>query len=132
MKTFGSDAGVYQSLTPLEKGRSYLVTAWVKRLSGALAVEAYRLSRSAQIVESPDDLDIGGRIIPSARASGRLMRIRYAPPYVHIPRISLKDLIEHPGMAAQVAGKVVFAGVTDQTAARDWLFTPYSAGKPMV
>jgi len=41
IKTFGSDAGVYQSLAPLEKGKTYLVSAWVKRLSGTLAVEAY-------------------------------------------------------------------------------------------
>jgi hypothetical protein len=41
VKTFGSDAGVYQSLAPLEQGRTYLVSAWVKRLSGTLSVEAY-------------------------------------------------------------------------------------------
>ncbi len=27
---------------------------------------------------------------------------------------------------------MVFAGVISQTAAKDWLFTPYSTGKPMV
>lgn len=41
VKTFGSDAGVYQTVTPLTKGRSYLVSAWVKRLSGTLGLEAY-------------------------------------------------------------------------------------------
>ena len=41
VKTFSGDAGVYQSLAPLEKGRTYLVSAWVKRLTGTLAVEAY-------------------------------------------------------------------------------------------
>jgi len=41
VKTFGSDAGVYQSLIPLEKGRTYLVSAWVKRISGRLTIEAY-------------------------------------------------------------------------------------------
>lgn len=41
VKTFGGDAGVYQSLIPLEKGRTYLVSAWVKRLSGTLALVAY-------------------------------------------------------------------------------------------
>src|SRR5205814_2063630 len=39
----------------------------------ALSLEAYRLSRGASIVESPADLDVGGRMIPSTRAGGRLM-----------------------------------------------------------
>jgi signal transduction histidine kinase len=100
----------------------------------ALALEAYRVSRGGvQIVESPADLDIGGRVIPSTRADGRLMRIRYRPPSMEpIPRVSLKALLDDPKFAAQFSGKVVFAGVTDQTAARDWLFTPYSDGQPMV
>ncbi len=99
----------------------------------ALALEAFRLSRTgARIVESPTDLEVGGRLIPSTRAGGRLMRIRYAPPGVVIPRVSLQALLDDPGLAARFSGKVVFAGVTSQTAAKDWLFTPYSAGKPMV
>ncbi len=98
----------------------------------ALSLEAYRLSRGVAIVESPTDLDVGGLIIPSAQAGGRLMRIRYAPPPVTIPKVSLKALIDDPRLASQFKGKVVFAGVTSQTAAKDWLFTPYSAGKPMV
>ena len=99
----------------------------------ALALEAYRVSRGAQIVESPTDLDIGGRIIPSTRAGGRLMRIRYRPRSMKaIPRVSLKALLDDPSLAANFSGKVVFAGVTDQTAARDWLFTPYSDGQAMV
>ena len=98
----------------------------------ALALEAYRVSRGAQILESPEDLEVGGRRIPSTWAGGRLMRIRYAPPGVTIPRVSLAALLRDSRLASQFAGKVVFAGVTDQTAARDWLFTPYSAGKAMV
>ena len=41
IKTFATDAGVYQTLAPLEKGTTYLVSAWVKRLSGELEVVAY-------------------------------------------------------------------------------------------
>jgi len=110
---------------PLEKA-----TAHDRRW--ALSLEAYRLSRGAQIVESPTDLEIGGRVIPSARAGGRLMRIRYVPPSMTIPRVSLKALLDHPQLAKRFSGKVVFAGVTAQTAVRDWLFTPYSDGRPMV
>jgi CHASE2 domain-containing sensor protein len=35
----------------------------------ALALEAYRLSRGAQILESPGDLDIAGRLIPAGSPS---------------------------------------------------------------
>jgi signal transduction histidine kinase len=100
----------------------------------ALSLEAYRLSRvpGVQIMESPADLDVGGRLIPSTRAGGRLMRIRYVPPSMHIPRVSLRALLNDPRRAAEFSGKVVFAGVTSQTAAKDWLFTPYSTRVPMV
>ena len=98
----------------------------------ALSLEAYRVSRAAAILESPEDLDVGGRLIPATRAGGRLMRIRYAPTSMHIPRVSLKALLDNPQLAASFSGKVVFAGVTAQTAVRDWLFTPYSGGTPMV
>lgn len=90
------------------------------------------MSRGAQVLESPEDLEVGGRRIPSTWAGGRLMRIRYAPPGVTIPRVSLAALLRDSRLASRFAGKAVFAGVTDQTAARDWLFTPYSAGKAMV
>jgi len=98
----------------------------------ALSLEAYRLSRGAQIIESPEDLDVGGRLIPSARVGGRLMRIRYVPLSMQIPRVSLQALLHDPHRAAEFSGKVVFAGVTSQTAAKDWLFTPYSTRAPMV
>src|ERR1700691_3347602 len=98
----------------------------------ALSLEAYRVSRNVQILESPNDLDVGGRLIPATREAGRLMRIRYAPPSMQIPRVSLKALLDNPRLAASFSGKVVFAGVTAQTAVRDWLFTPYSGGTPMV
>jgi len=101
----------------------------------ALSLEAYRLSRGGpgiHIVESPADLDVGGRLIPSTRAGGRLMRIRYVPPSVTIPRVSLQALLNDPHCASQFSGKVVFAGVTSQSAAKDWMFTPYSTHVPMV
>ena len=60
------------------------------------------------------------------------MRIRYAPPYVKIPRVPLHRLLADPGLAAAFSGRVVFVGVTDQTAVKDWFMTPYSASRPMV
>jgi signal transduction histidine kinase len=98
----------------------------------ALALEAFRVSRHAVILESPEDLEVGGRRIPATAASGRLMRIRYVPPSMTIPRVSLLALLRNPRLAARFTGKVVFAGVTAQTVAKDWLFTPYSSGTPMV
>ena len=49
------------------------------------------------------------------------MRIRYVPLSMQIPRISIAALLHDPALAARFAGKVVFAGVTSQTAAKDWL-----------
>ncbi|MBZ5590686.1 MAG: CHASE2 domain-containing protein [Acidobacteriia bacterium] len=93
----------------------------------ALSLEAYRVSRGATIVETPRDLELGSMRIPAANATDRSMRIRFAPPdTVNIPSISLKQLRDDPARARQFAGKIVFAGVTAQTAAKDRWPTPYS------
>jgi signal transduction histidine kinase len=109
----------------------------------ALAYEAFRLSRGVrQPVLTPDDLQVGNTIIPVKDTKrGRIMRVRYLPPYMAIPRVSLKRLIEYPAddpaddpvIAAQltreVTGKVVFVGVTAMSEARDRLFTPLANGQ---
>lgn len=59
VKTFGSDAGVYQTITPLDKGKSYLVSAWVKRLSGTLAVEAYPYAWGPAVMRRVDGSSSG-------------------------------------------------------------------------
>jgi signal transduction histidine kinase len=48
-----------------------------------------------------------------------------------IPRVSIAALDRDPGLASRFAGKVVFVGLTDQTAVRDRWMTPYSSSKPM-
>jgi signal transduction histidine kinase len=97
----------------------------------ALALEALRVTRDAQILESPDELEVAGIVIHSRRADGRPMRIRYVPPdRGGIPGYSVAQLSENPGLASHFADKVVFAGVTAQTAARDRLLTPYGAYMP--
>jgi CHASE2 domain-containing sensor protein len=93
----------------------------------ALALDAYSISRGSQIIESPDDLTIGNLRIPSDIASGRVMRIRYAPPGT-IPAVGIADLERDPSLASKFAGKVVFAGLTAQNAVRDRWMTPYSNG----
>lgn len=102
----------------------------------ALSLEAFRLAKGASaIVESPGDLEVGGLRIPAARANGaRLLRIRYLPPFPlpgSVPRVPLKDVLENPAVASRLAGRVVFVGVTAQSAARDRMLTPFSYGAAM-
>jgi len=106
---------------PLEK-------ATARERRWALALEAFRTSRQATILESPRDLQVGEVTIPAAREDGRRLRIRYRPPDSPVPRISVKQLQADPGLAERFTRKVVFVGVTAQTLVRDRLATPYSAG----
>jgi signal transduction histidine kinase len=95
----------------------------------ALALEAFRAARHADILESPDDLTLDSVRIPSRIADGRTIRIRYAPLAMGgIPRVSVVELDDNPSLAARFAGKFVFAGTTAQTATRDRWMTPYSNG----
>lgn len=92
----------------------------------ALALEAFRLSRGAQfILESPEDLEVGRLRIPARAGDSRMMRIRYRD---SMPRVSVAELRKDPALAARFRGKVVFAGVTAQSAMRDRMLTPYSDG----
>jgi signal transduction histidine kinase len=92
----------------------------------ALALETFMAVKGVDITESPDDLLVGTTRIPSNYSAGRVIRLRYTPPDMGgIPRVSIADLDQHPEKAAQFTGKVVFAGVTAQTAADRWM-TPYS------
>ena len=94
----------------------------------ALSLEAFRLSRRADIIESPSDLQVGGTVIPAA-GSRRILRVRFVPPYMKLARVTVKELLENPARASVFTGKVVFAGVTAQTE-HDRLFSPYSNGTP--
>ncbi len=93
----------------------------------ALGLEAFRASRRAVITESPGDIQVDGITIPTKREDGRVMRIRYVPPARGILTYSVADLERNPQLIGQFAGKVVFAGVTAQTAQRDRWVTPYGA-----
>ncbi|HWD00037.1 MAG TPA: CHASE2 domain-containing protein [Candidatus Sulfopaludibacter sp.] len=102
----------------------------------ALSLEAFRLSRGAEIVESSEGpLRVGKTDIPihygsweegtRREADGRLMPVLFIPnDYPQIPRVSLADLIEQPALAAQLRNKVVFVGLTAVTELHDRLFTP--------
>jgi signal transduction histidine kinase len=95
----------------------------------ALALATFLAAKGVEITESPDDLLAGTVRIPSAEGEGRIIRIRYTPTAMNgIPRVSIAQLDSQPALASQFAGKIVFAGVTAQTAVRDRWMTPYSNG----
>jgi signal transduction histidine kinase len=94
----------------------------------ALALEAFRVSRGQPIVESPDDVEVDGTLIPAARADvGRPMLIRYLPSGV--PTVSVLQIA---GNAEVLRGKTIFLGVTALSAARDRLLNPYGQNVPGV
>jgi signal transduction histidine kinase len=102
----------------------------------ALAAEAFRLSHGGAVPlerqggHHTGDVEIGGVAIPARRTDdGRIMRVRYVPPGVTIPKVSLERLLEDPSLASRFAGKAVFVGVTAETLVRDRLFTPYAFGR---
>jgi signal transduction histidine kinase len=110
--------------------------AVIPRQHYAIALEAYRLSRGVELVETPEDILAGSAVIPAPRPrigrQGRMLRIRYVPPSMPpIPRVSMKDLLADATQQVKFAGKVVFVGVTAQSEVRDKLATPYSQGVPM-
>jgi signal transduction histidine kinase len=93
-----------------------------------LALEALRVFEHRDILESPDDLTVGSLRIPSRDRDGRTVRIRYAPLAMGgLPKVTVTALDQDPSLASGFAGKVVFAGVTAQTATDRWM-TPYSNG----
>jgi signal transduction histidine kinase len=100
----------------------------------ALALEAFHLARGGDIVQSPEDIEVGGIRIPVPqkvtdgrnRDDSRFMRVRFAQ--FEIPRVGVQDLLDHPAKAAAFAGKVVFVGVTSLTEVHDRLLTPISPG----
>jgi signal transduction histidine kinase len=102
----------------------------------ALALEAYRISRTAQIVETSDgELRVGGKLIPPAfeRRPGapleRFMRVRFVDSgTASVPRISMQGLLDNRALASQLTNRVVFIGAT-AAAASDRPLTPYSLGR---
>jgi signal transduction histidine kinase len=89
----------------------------------AMALEAFRLVKGGQqIEEDPAALEVGGVRVPGTRDTARALYIRYRE---GIPVIPAKAILEHDASIESLRGKVVFVGVTAQTAARDRLMTPF-------
>jgi signal transduction histidine kinase len=87
----------------------------------AMSLEAARLKLGAKITETPKELELGGIRIPGERNTARAMYVRYRE---DIPVISAADVLAERGLASRFRDKVIFVGVTAQTAARDRLVTP--------
>jgi len=106
----------------------------------ALSLEAFRLSRGAEIQEenvlnhglAGKTLSVGGVAIPvllnrTQRHANpqRLMRVRFFPPGMRAPSVPLKQLLDDPTNVSKLNGKAVFIGLTAQNVdVRDRLFTP--------
>ncbi len=93
----------------------------------ALALETFRLARGQNILESPDDLQIGGEVIPAPRSTDRALRVLFARD--PIPQVSLLDLTRKPELAEQFRGRPVFIGVTSISATYDRVATPLGQGR---
>ena len=106
----------------------------------ALALEAFLLSRG---VDTPREslaftglrgglasaeIQVGDVTIPvleDTREKRRFMRVRFLPPGMMVPTVSLRRLLDDPSLASQFAGKVVFIGVTANSETHDRLLTPF-------
>ena len=104
----------------------------------ALSLEGFRMARDeAQIEESPGGLLVGGVDIPAPRSdsSPRSLLVRYLPRSPETGRsireITFSDLADNPALSREFAGKVVFVGITAESAAQDRHMTPYSYGQTM-
>jgi signal transduction histidine kinase len=95
----------------------------------ALALEAFRLTVSQPIIESPNDLEIGSAVVPTPRSEkGRPLLIRYLPAAT-IPQVSVLDIDQRRGT---IRGKTAFLGVTDLSATKDRLINPFGEYVPGV
>ena len=103
------------SLEEIAEGANGRTRRW------ALALEAFRLAKNAEITEAPGDLTVGGTTVPAPRASaGRPLLIRYVA--AGIPTISAAKAAQN---LPALRGKTIFLGVTALSAARDRLLNPY-------
>ena len=109
----------------------------------AISLAVFALSRGAPIVTFPfsNDVEIGSTTIPvpggwfTNLKAGELteyrpMRVRFLPDGMSLPQVSLKALLDDPGLAKQFTGKVVFVGSTATTSG-DRLLTPVSPDVPI-
>jgi signal transduction histidine kinase len=97
----------------------------------ALALEAFRLAEGAEITESPGSIEAGGIALYGRPEEGRPLWVRYRPPESPVPVVTVHELHHDPAAVSKLKGRVVFVGITAQSAAQDRHMTPYSFGQTM-
>ncbi len=97
----------------------------------ALSLEAFRLvNGGAEVREELDSIEVAGRRIRGRREDARPLWVNYARGGV--PEVTFADLVEKPAeTAARLAGRVVFVGITAESASPDRHMTPMSNGVSM-
>jgi signal transduction histidine kinase len=96
----------------------------------ALSLETFRLvNGNAKVTEEMDAIEVAGRRIPGRRQDARPLWVNYSRN--DIPEVTFADLAEDPKAAARLTDKVVFVGVTAQSASPDRHMTPMSNGDSM-
>jgi signal transduction histidine kinase/transposase len=95
----------------------------------ALGLETFRLAHGGEILESPDDIQIGSEVIPAPRTSDSDRAIRVLYSREPVPQVSLLDLVKKPQLAERFRGQAVFVGVTSISATYDRVATPYGQGR---
>ena len=96
----------------------------------ALSLETFRLvNGNAKVTEEMDALEVAGRRIIGRREAARPLWVNYSRN--GIPEVTFADLVERPDAPARLTGKVVFVGITAQSASPDRHMTPMSNGDSM-
>jgi signal transduction histidine kinase len=98
----------------------------------ALSLVALSVVRGQPIIETPEDVELDGTVVPASRSphssSGRTLWVRYLPE----GRIPVIPVSEVETNRDRIRGKTVFLGVTAQSATRDRVVNPYGATIPGV
>lgn len=96
----------------------------------ALSLEAFRVAHKADILEAPESITIAGAELPARREESRPMLIRYRREA--LPVLAVHELLSQPEAAMErIRGKVVFIGITAQSASQDRHATPVAFGRTM-
>ncbi len=96
----------------------------------ALSLETFRLvNGGASVSEEMDAIEVAGRRIPGRREDARPLWVNFARG--GIPEVSFAELADRPEAATRLTGKVVFVGITAQSASPDRHMTPMSNGLSM-
>jgi signal transduction histidine kinase len=96
----------------------------------ALSLETFRIANgNAPVTEEMDEIEVAGRHIHGRRDDARPLWVNYSRN--SIPEVTFADLADRADAPARLRGKVVFVGITAQSASPDRHMTPMSYGESM-